>query len=178
MSETAAETLIREAIRNQNQLTAYAYSILQDWSLAQDAVQEMLITISTRPGKYRYEGNLRGWLQTIVHRKAIDILRKRRREQSFADDELRELASRCYQNYTDDQRREGYEERKQVAYTCMNELDETSLTTLLSFYRDRMSATEIGDATGRSANAVCLSLSRIRKHLRRCIAVRLEDAQA
>ena len=78
----------------------------------------------------------------------------------------------------DDQRREHMEDRKRVAYTCMNELDEASLSTLLNFYRDRMSATEIGEATGRSANAVCLSLSRIRKHLRRCIAVRIEEAQA
>lgn len=177
-SNTSSEDLIREAVRYQNQFTAYAYSILQDWSLAQDAVQEMLITVSTRPGRYRYDGNLRGWLQTIVHRKAIDILRKRRREQGFADDELRELASQCYQNYVSDQRRDHYEERKRVAYVCMNELDEASLSTLLQFYRDRMSATEIGEATGRSANAVCLSLSRIRKHLRRCIAVRLDEATA
>ena len=176
MSDNQTEELIREAVRRQNQLTAYAYSILQDWSLAQDAVQEMLITVSTRPGKYRYDGNLRGWLQTIVHRKSIDILRKRRREQGFADDDLRELAGRCYQEYVASKGEDRYEERKRVAYSCMAELDETALDTLNSFYRDRMSATEIGEATGRSANAVCLALSRIRRHLRRCISVRLQEA--
>ena len=51
---------------------------------ADDCLQETLLAALRSYGRLRHDRNLRGWLFTIAHRKGIDYLRKRAREQPFA----------------------------------------------------------------------------------------------
>ena len=51
---------------------------------ADDCLQETLLAALLSYGRLRHDRNLRGWLFTIAHRKGIDHLRKRSREQPFA----------------------------------------------------------------------------------------------
>ena len=60
-----------------------AYRVLQNSSLAEDAVQEAFLTVWRTAGTYiRERGKPSTWLLTVVHRRAVDIVRReqRRRE--------------------------------------------------------------------------------------------------
>lgn len=63
-------------------LWAWAYSVLWDRHLAEDAVQIALwrIARAVRRRKWRSQFPIEGWARTIVIRIAIDLLRNRRRE--------------------------------------------------------------------------------------------------
>jgi RNA polymerase sigma factor (sigma-70 family) len=54
-----------------------AYKILQDGSLAEDAVQEAFLQVWRGAGSYRPErAKASTWLLTFVHRRAVDLVRR------------------------------------------------------------------------------------------------------
>lgn len=57
-----------------------AYRVLQSSSLAEDAVQEAFLTVWRTAGTYiRERGKPSTWLLTLVHRRAVDIVRREQR---------------------------------------------------------------------------------------------------
>ena len=57
-----------------------AYRVLRDSALAEDAVQEAFITVWRTAGTYISErGKPRTWLLTLVHRRAVDLVRREQR---------------------------------------------------------------------------------------------------
>ncbi len=63
--------------------------MLRDSALAEDAVQEAFITVWRTAGTYiRERGKPRTWLLTLVHRRAVDLVRReqRRRVPATADE--------------------------------------------------------------------------------------------
>jgi len=66
-----------------------AYRILRDRSLAEDAVQEGFMTAWRTAGKFMPErAKASTWLLTLVHRRAVDLVRRedRRRAEPLGDD--------------------------------------------------------------------------------------------
>src|SRR5258708_30643966 len=57
---------------------ALAYRILGEGSAAEDVVQDAFISAWRGAATYRRErGNPRGWLLSIVHHRAVDVLRRK-----------------------------------------------------------------------------------------------------
>ena len=161
------EKVLRQALKDQHIMTCFAYSLLQDWSLAKDAYQEMLITASLKADLYK-EGNLSGWLRVILKRKALDILKARKSEIQFADEELFSLVDGSMDFLFEEQRVAYHEKKRRVLQECLKELRRESLDVLLGFYKDRTSCEKLGEALGKTANSIWLTLSRSRKALRKC----------
>ena len=60
-----------------------AYRVLQNSSLAEDAVQEAFLTVWRTAGTYiRERGKPSTWLLTLVHRRAVDIVRREQRRRA------------------------------------------------------------------------------------------------
>ncbi|HZU67657.1 MAG TPA: sigma-70 family RNA polymerase sigma factor [Ktedonobacteraceae bacterium] len=56
-----------------------AYRVVQDANIAEDIVQEAFLAIWRKAGSYEaQQGNVRSWLQAIVHHRAIDKVREAR----------------------------------------------------------------------------------------------------
>lgn len=62
------------------QIYAVAYSVLRDFSLADDVVQETYIKILEKAFSYRKGTNARAWVLSVARNIAIDIFRRRRFE--------------------------------------------------------------------------------------------------
>jgi RNA polymerase sigma-70 factor (ECF subfamily) len=57
-----------------------AYRVLRDSSLAEDAVQDAFLTVWRTAGTYiRERGKPSAWLLTLVHRRAVDLVRREQR---------------------------------------------------------------------------------------------------
>jgi RNA polymerase sigma factor (sigma-70 family) len=68
-----------------------AYKILQDATLAEDAVQEAFLQIWRGAGSYRPErAKASTWLLTFVHRRAVDLVRREQRRRTVQLDPLPE----------------------------------------------------------------------------------------
>ena len=71
-----------------------AYRVLQNSSLAEDAVQEAFLTVWRTAGTYARERGKPGtWLLTLVHRRAVDIARREERRREPAPAEPAKLVS-------------------------------------------------------------------------------------
>ena len=93
--EAEAETLVAEAAAGREQGLAGLYDlygrrayglalrILRDESLAENAVQDAFLTVWRSAADYRPErGTPSTWILTIVHRRAVDIVRREQRRRA------------------------------------------------------------------------------------------------
>ena len=74
------------------QIYAVAYSVLRDFSLADDIVQETYVKILEKAFSYRKGTNARAWVLSVARNLAIDLFRHRRfegTEETFADQAMR-----------------------------------------------------------------------------------------
>jgi RNA polymerase sigma factor (sigma-70 family) len=71
-----------------------AYRVLQDQALAEDAVQEAFLAIWRSADSYRRERAKPGtWILTLVHRRAVDLVRREDRRRADPLEEAPEAAA-------------------------------------------------------------------------------------
>jgi RNA polymerase sigma-70 factor (ECF subfamily) len=175
MTKPTQDDLLRCAFKYQDVLLGYAYGILRDWSLAQDAVQEAYLTLVRKWEEYSPEGNLFLWVRQMVRFEALNLLRSRRRELRVEEAELvalveQEMAKRLDAGDVRDVARE-----RRALTECMARLKKRSLDLILGFYRDVTPCGKLAEMHRCSPNAVRLVLSRLRRQLRECVAYRLSS---
>jgi len=167
-NKSGEEALLKEVMRFQETLTSYAYGLLRDWSLAQDAFQEALVAIHRNSDTFKPGSNAFAWARQIVRNKAVDIIRSRVREKTFIDNELLSLVDTAFEeNFTGHSFAE-LDSRKRALQKCMEALSPAYLGLLLGFYRDRCSCEKLADMNLKSTDNIRQLLSRIRKSLRTC----------
>ena len=176
-SAVTPESLLRSAFKYQDALVSYAYALLQDWALAQDAVQEAFIVLQKKHAEFKPGANVFTWARQIVRFEALNIIRSRQREACFVDDELFALVDEQFERHLDQEATSKMESQKAALQHCMSRLDAESVSLLLGFYKDALSCEKLSELHRKSVNAVRLSLSRIRTKLRDCVRARLAIAE-
>jgi RNA polymerase sigma-70 factor, ECF subfamily len=169
----SAEDLLRAAFKYQDALTSYAYALLQDWALAQDAVQETFIVLQKKHAEFRPGANVFTWARQMVRFEALNIIRSRSREHCMADEELLALVDAQFMEHMNADALARMEQQKAALQHCMTRLDSDTLNLLLGFYRERLSCDQLATARHRTVNAIRLALSRSRARLRDCVRNRL-----
>ncbi len=81
------EALHRALVEDGDRLYALALRVTRDADLAADAVQEAFATALEKGEGFRGEARLSTWLHRIVFNKAVDLLRRRRREEPLPEEE-------------------------------------------------------------------------------------------
>jgi RNA polymerase sigma-70 factor (ECF subfamily) len=170
------EDLLRSAFKYQDALVSYAFALLQDWALAQDAVQEAFIVLQRKHPEFNPGANVFTWVRQMVRFEALNIIRSRQREACFVDEELFALVDEQFERHLDEAT-SAMESRKAALQHCMSRLDAESVSLLLGFYKDALSCEKLSELHRKSVNAVRLSLSRIRAKLRDCVRARLAIAE-
>ena len=84
------EELIRDY---KDGLVLYLNSYLNDFSVAEDCVQDTFITLAIKKPKYRGESSFKTWLYTIGRNTALYYMRKHRNDSAVLIDECEKLAA-------------------------------------------------------------------------------------
>jgi RNA polymerase sigma factor (sigma-70 family) len=127
---------------------------------ADDCYQETWLAALRAYPKLRDAANLRGWVLTIAHRKAIDQLRSRRRGPALADTEMAELARQAAPGA------DGVLASNDELWGYVRELPDKQRTALaLRFLTDAPYA-EISDVMGTSEEAARRNVHEALKRLR------------
>lgn len=150
---------------------ALALRVTRDPDLAAEAVQEGFATALARAGDFRGEARLSTWLHRIVFSKAIDLLRRRGREQPLPEEsgelgpEDERLAHSASWSRPPDQILLG-EETRAVLEGALAELTPTQRAVFeLSAVEGRASE-EVGEILGIPAGTARVYLHRARLKLR------------
>jgi RNA polymerase sigma-70 factor (ECF subfamily) len=167
--------LMKSAFRYQNALVSYAYGLLRDRALAEDAVQEAFLVLMEKWASFEPEFGVFPWVRRMVYYKVQELSRARRRERPADDEELRELAAQAIEENFDEEAAEAFEPRLAAYEECVRKLGPEAEDLLVRYYGREESGRKIAGALRRSVNAVWLALSRIRKSLRECITRRCAE---
>jgi len=162
------DQLLREAFSFHNALNGYAYSILRDWDLAEDCVQEAMITVSKKWQDFDTTGKVFPWVKGIVRFKCLELIRARRKEVFFEDEDLLLLVEEKLSEHIDEDFVHLHEGQTRALKHCMARLNHDSLNMLMSFYREKKSCETLAELYKRSINSIYISLTRVRKKLRAC----------
>ncbi len=81
------EALHRSLVEDGDRLYALALRVTRDADLAADAVQEAFRAALEKEESFRGEARFSTWLYRIVYNKAVDLLRRRGREEPWPEDE-------------------------------------------------------------------------------------------
>jgi RNA polymerase sigma-70 factor (ECF subfamily) len=173
---TAAE-LMKEAFRYQSALTAYAYGMLRDWSLAQDAVQDAFIVLMQKYADHDPESALFPLMKRIVQLKTLELLRTRRKELVVADEELLRLVGDTLADAVTEEEAIQHNQRLSALHACMAQLSESLRTLLVGFYWQRQSCEDLAKVLGRGAPSLRVTLMRVRAKLQHCMSRRLGTAE-
>ena len=160
--------IIKKAFSFQDSLTAYAYVVLQDWNLAEDVVQDLFVTVSTKWESFDPSRPLYPWLKRIVRNRAVDIIRSRSREFYCEDDRLLDLVEQAFDQEESDNALRRRSVMNSLIKDCIQKLGDSSKQLIRMFYAEGKSCAEIAEKLNRSENAVYIALTRTRKQLRRC----------
>ncbi|MDD7986871.1 sigma-70 family RNA polymerase sigma factor [Lentisphaera marina] len=168
MNQSFRDELLREVFRQHNTLTAYAYSILRDWDLAQDAVQEAMITVNHKADEFDQSKSVFPWVKGIVRFKCLNIIRSRKKESFFEDEDLLQLVEQRLSQCIDENFVRRRERQSRALKHCLTKLNESSFDLLMASYRDKESSDSLAQRFNRSVNAIYITLTRIRQQLRKC----------
>ena len=152
------EEFKRNILRLQPRLQRTAENIIGDSDSAADVVQEAVIALWEQRPTIK-TGEMEKLSLTVVKRRSIDLLRKRKPTVPI-DAESLMLA---------EPPQDDSEERYRLARKLVDQLPQRQRDAILMKYEDGLSVEEIEKATGMSSNHVYATLSRAYKSLREAI---------
>lgn len=147
---TAREKFIEQAMVDyQSALIGYASTVLNDIDLARDVVQDTFSRLCQQdPGKVR--DNLKSWLFTVCRNRALDILRKDKRQQPLAETQWAKLpANDAQPDETAD-----LQERNLQLLSYLDRLTANQREVILLKFQQDLSYREIETITGLTAGNV------------------------
>ncbi|MEW4565183.1 sigma-70 family RNA polymerase sigma factor [Bremerella sp. JC770] len=159
-STTAMEALVR---RWQPRLLAHARQVTGRTDVAADVVQEAWLAIMRSLEKLRDPAAFRSWAYRIVHARAVDWVRKNRRQRDLVDDKAAEEIPAPPASPHD------AHDRQPALAAAIEKLDAAQRLLLRMFYLERMRVREIAAALGMPIGTVKYQLFQLRQELKSLI---------
>ena len=155
-------------------LTAYAYSILKDWGLAQDVFQDAVISMNEKADDIKSPSPLK-WLKSVIRNKSIDLIRKNERSKK-GNEQISILLDERFDQFINEEKIQIFKEKEKALNNCMSKLSSDSRNVIIDFYKSKFSCDKIAEIYKKSTNAIRLILSRSRSELRSCVKRQLEQS--
>jgi len=160
------EDFKRNILQLQPRLQRTAETILGDSNSAEDAVQEAVITLWEQRATLKTKQDMERLSLTIVKRRSIDMLRRRKPTVSIDTERLMQLETPV---------EDPMEERYLLARKLVEQLPERQRNAILMKYEEGLSNKEIEQATGMSGTHLYATFSRAYKALRNAINQHKEE---
>jgi RNA polymerase sigma-70 factor, ECF subfamily len=162
----------------QAKVRCYLGRFVRGTDVVDDLAQETFISAYRSFGSYRQEAPLSLWLLGIARNLALKHLREEQRRRSREADSLEAAFSRwSEERMAAEESAEGRHERVVAALrTCIEGLQKHSAGLIRDAYFKGRTAAEIAQETGKTENAVWVTMLRIRQTLRECIGARIAEA--
>ena len=169
-AQAGDQEAMEEILRTAHTSVSYqCRKLLRDPRNAEDATQEVLLTVYTRLGNLKNPAAFWGWLNTTTANRCMDVLRRDNVELQFAEDEeghsvldsLEELDEQSVPDKSLDNA-----ETTRMIEEIVNSLPEAQRICVLMYYYDEMSVKDIAAALGVPENTVKSRLNYARKAIK------------
>lgn len=152
-------------------LRGFVLSLVSDFSLVDDVVQETFLVITAKAGSFERGTNFRAWAWTIARFKVLQMLEKNAPlPERFAPDVLEALSAH-------ETAETWFADEQMVHLTkCLQELAPKAREAVELRYQQAHRPPEIATRLGWTVESVHVALSRARVFLRDCVTHRMAEA--
>lgn len=161
---------VRLLMRNEPALRAYSRSLLPDWHLVDEVIQEASVTLWEKFDQLRDEAGFLPWAKVVVRFKCLSAIDQLRRDRHVFSDGVLELLAEEAEAIDAEER----ERCMRALRSCLEAFSRPHQELLLAPYAGEGRVTMLAEQAGKSANALYKLLGRLRDKLAACIENRLQ----
>jgi RNA polymerase sigma-70 factor (ECF subfamily) len=166
-SEKRVDQFLRLYHSHEVALRGIALSLIPRWADASEVIQEANLVMWQKFDEFEIGSNFQAWAGRIIQFKAKEFRRKQGRDQrifTFLTDELSETLVEEASDLVGE-----FEERYPALQRCLSKLKSADRELLEIRYQTGSTIASVAEATGRSAEALYKTLSRLRSALLACV---------
>jgi RNA polymerase sigma-70 factor (ECF subfamily) len=163
------DEVMRLLLKNQSMLSVFVFTLVQDWDLADDAVQEAAVYICSHWQEFTPGTNFGAWARAIARNRLRELLKARQKTGAQIPELDLDSLSEHVTEKEWDRYGDFFSTRKQALSDCVQTLPHNARRVIDLHYAERQSAEDIAAEMKRSIDAVYKMLSRIRVQLRQCV---------
>jgi RNA polymerase sigma-70 factor, ECF subfamily len=149
-------------------LRGFVVSLVSDFTLVDDILQETFITVTQKATDYQRGTNFRAWVMRIARYKTLQLLQKARPASDRFSPEV--IEALCSHEESEDWQME--HQLRQLA-TCLEQLAPKAKQMVELRYQQAHRPPEIARRVGWTVDAVHVALSKARIALRDCVSKKL-----
>jgi len=159
------EAVQRLFLQHQPAIRSYILSMIPDFSLTDDVMQEVFLVITRKAHSFTLGSSFPAWVKAIARFKSLEMIRTSTgsRFEMLSEDVLDALGAeqRDFPLQTD--------ERLCLLATCLSELAPQARRSIIFRYQNDHLPPEIANLMGCTVQSVNVTLSRARAFLRECV---------
>ncbi|HWL08605.1 MAG TPA: sigma-70 family RNA polymerase sigma factor [Planctomicrobium sp.] len=148
-------------VRHHDQLRGMVYALLPDFAKADDVIQEVFLTVTSKAQEFDLNTSFLAWSRAIVRLKILESHRQSKAG-SPSFEVLESLVASCPDDWAGD-------EQAEALARCLEELAPKAREMMILRYKFEHSPTEIAKLLSRTVNSVNVALSKARIVLRECM---------
>lgn len=161
------EQVLRELVRHRSALFAMILSIVRDFALAEEVMQEVAVVVCDQWADFRTGTSFQAWAMRIARNKIHNLTRAARKVTLLSPEALDAV-----EKASAGESRDGWLE---AVHHCLESADERSRALLSLRYRKGLGGEEISRLLSMTIPAVHMALSRARTSISRCVQGRLAE---
>jgi len=156
-------------VKHEPALRAYARSLVPDWDLVDEALQEASVTMWQKRDQLESADGFVPWARVILRFKCLRQLEKLRSRRPLLSDEMLEtLAERGESRPVEELTARG-----RALYACLNQFSAEHRELLLAPHSSTYRVVDLAERRNKSANSLYKLLARLREQLTDCIRLRI-----
>ena len=175
--EEKRDRIVKLAFECRVQLMAYAYALLGDYSTADDAVQDAMLTVVKKYDQFTEGTSIMAWCRSIVRLEVLRIKQKRHKDRTLVSRLLEDSIDQAFDEYSSTEFTSQDARRRKALVKCLSNLTKRGRLVLKSRFAESLSYEQIGEKVGMSLEAVRKSLYRQKKQLRDCVELNVRNVE-
>lgn len=153
---------------HQHRIYAYILTLIPDWGLAEDILQETSMVMWVKYPDIRPIENFTAWAIRIAHNKILNYLTKKEKQAAlFPPETLEEVAQQTEQVCRQ------MDQRVSALKTCMSQLSQTDRQYLRLRYEGEMTIKQVAEKVGKPVQGMYKRMARLHERLMDCIQRRM-----
>jgi RNA polymerase sigma-70 factor (ECF subfamily) len=172
-SSPSRDAVVILLLQHKSMLQAFIFSLIEDWVLTEDVIQETAVYICNHWQDFTPGSNFAAWARAVARLRCHEVLNAEIRQRALQDKVRIEFRDEVWDEHVDVDA-----ERKGALVECVDLLPERSKTILLNRYHQDRSWESIADELEMRLELLYVTMSRLRQKLRDCVERRLAKGPA
>ena len=172
-NDSSRDQILRDYLRQQVMLSGFLYTLVEDWEIVEEALQETAVYVCSRWEDFTPGTNFGAWVRTVAKMRCREVIQRRRRSAAPSLDTIKTDVAEAISPDEWSEHGRFTPQQKQALAQCLETLPEQHRRILEMHYMEQQNCDRIAVYFQRTIESTYMLLTRIRKRLKQCVNERL-----